>query len=156
MLAWEGLEGGHPFLDDRDLVELVLATPPELALPDERDRPLLRQATTGLTPDVVRLRPDKSFFDSVFYSAIQNVDAEAIASVLGAERAELDAVVRRESRRGLLEIAPGERTNVWAWRAWRVTLAEIWLRTQSNPDYPAEAAASFALPPARYTLEPAD
>jgi hypothetical protein len=37
-----------------------------------------------------------------------------------------------------------------------VTLAEIWLRTQSNPDYPAEAAASFALPPARYTLEPAD
>jgi asparagine synthase (glutamine-hydrolysing) len=156
MLAWEGLEGGHPFLDDRDLVELVLSAPPERALPDERDRPLLRRATKGLTPDVVRLRRDKLFFDSVFYDAVQNVDAEAIKSVLGAERAELDGVVRRESRRGLLEIAPSERTTVWAWRAWRVTLAEIWLRTQSNPDHPAEITASFALPPAHYTLEPAD
>jgi asparagine synthase (glutamine-hydrolysing) len=156
MLAWEGLEGGHPFLDDRDLVELVLAAPPENAVPDGRDRPLLRRAATGLTPDAVRLRPDKSFFDSVFYGAIRDVDAEAIASVLGAERAELDAVVRRESRRGLLEIAPTERTMVWTWRAWRVTLAEIWLRAQSNPDYPAEATTSFSLPPARYTLEPAD
>jgi asparagine synthase (glutamine-hydrolysing) len=156
MLAWEGLEGGHPLLDDRDLVELVLTAPPELALPDERDRPLLRRAATGLTPDAVRLRPGKSFFDSVFYDAIRDVDAAAIASVLGAERAELDAVVRRESRRGLLEIAPAERTMVWTWRAWRVTLAEIWLRTQSNPDYPAEAVSAFALPPARFTLEPAD
>ena len=156
MLAWEGLAGGHPFLDDRDLVELVLSTPPELSVPGDHDRPLLRAAAAGLTPDVVRLRTDKSLFGTVFLDSLQNVDAGAVESVLGAERAELDAVVRRESRRGLLEIRPDERTLVWAWRAWRVTLAEAWLRTQSNADYPAEAVAAFALPPARYTLVPSE
>ena len=155
MLASEGLEGGHPLLDDRDLVELVLSAPPVPTVAGDLDRPLLRQATAGLTPDVVRLRRDKSLFDALFFDSVRTVDASAIASVLGAERAELDVVVRRESRRGLLEIPAAERTMVWAWRAWRVTLAECWLRAQSEPDYPAHALASLALPPARYTLEPA-
>jgi asparagine synthase (glutamine-hydrolysing) len=54
-----GIEVRHPFLDRR-VTEAVLATPPERVVELGCYKSLLRQAMTGLLPDTLRLRRDKT------------------------------------------------------------------------------------------------
>jgi asparagine synthase (glutamine-hydrolysing) len=154
--ALAGIEGAHPFLDDVELVELVLGLPPEPAFDPELDRPLLREAMRGLVPDRVRLRREKSYFNELFVDCVSRTDRPAIERLLGAPDAEVNAYVRPEVVRGtLLEAPPPRRGPAWAWAVWRLATAECWLRFQSDPDFPERALDTWGFEKPRFALEPA-
>ncbi|MBI4913935.1 MAG: hypothetical protein HY823_14485 [Acidobacteria bacterium] len=60
-----GLELRHPLLDV-DLAEFAFSVPPRFHLAEGQTKHLLRRAARGLLPEAVRLRPDKTAFDSSF------------------------------------------------------------------------------------------
>ena len=126
-----GVTGGHPFLQDPELIDLVLRVPPELAFDAQLDRPLLRSAMEGLVPDVIRLRPDKSFFTPLFVEAVDGHDRRRIAELLGAKDAASRAYTEPEAvRTMLLEAPPERRGGQWAWALWRLVMLECWLRRE--------------------------
>ena len=131
--AMAGVMGGHPFLQDVDLIELILRLPPELAFDARHDRPLLRSAMQGLVPDRIRLRPDKSFLTPLFVEAVDGHDRQRIVELLGARDARSRAFTDPEKVRGLLLEAPVEqRGGRWAWALWRLVLLECWLRREER------------------------
>jgi asparagine synthase (glutamine-hydrolysing) len=154
--ALTGVEGAHPFLDDVELLELVLRLPPEAAFDPELDRPLLREAMTGLVPDRVRLRREKSYFNELFVDCVSRTDRPPIERLLGTPDAEVNAYVRPEVvRERLLDAPPSRRGPAWAWALWRLGTAESWLRFQSDPDFPERALETWGFEEPRYSLEPA-
>jgi asparagine synthase (glutamine-hydrolysing) len=134
--AMAGVESRSPLLD-LDLVELVLRFPPELAFDPVLSRPLLREAMTGVLPERVRLRPDKSFLDEFTRRSLLGHDLPAIERLLGARDAELRAYIDLERARNELLETPlerashGPRFSVTA--LWRLATAECWLREQAHP-----------------------
>ncbi len=131
--AMAGLETRHPLLD-LDLVELSLAAPPRASLDPRLNRPLLREATAGLLPDSVRLRPGKARFDSYLVDTLAGADGEALRRLLGDPAAELGAYVDLGAMRAELLGGEAERHDPFAWmyRAWRLASAEIWLRGEAG------------------------
>jgi len=128
-----GLEGGHPFLDDLDLIELVLRLPPELSFDSELDRPLLRAAMAGLVPDEVRLRREKSYFNALFETCLDEIDGDIVRSLLTAPDAEVRRYVRQDVvRTMLLEPPPERRPRGWGWAVWRLVGVECWLRAEGD------------------------
>jgi asparagine synthase (glutamine-hydrolysing) len=147
--ALAGLDGAHPFLDDLELVELVLALPPELSFDPELDRPLLRAASAGLVPDSVRLRRSKSYFDELFRETLAGTDRPALTRLMTAPDAEINAYVRPDVVRERL-LAPSGGS---AWALWRLATIECWLRFQTDPSFPEQLAAREGLASAEYTVE---
>ena len=134
--ALGGIEGGHPLLEDLDLVRLVLGLPPELSFDARLDRPLLRAAMAGLVPDAVRLRREKSYFNALFESCLDGVDAALVRSLLDASDAEVRAYTRPEVVRALLLEPPAERRpRGWGWALWRLVGTECWLRAERDPGF---------------------
>lgn len=130
-----GIRGDHPLLQDVDLIRLVLRLPPELAFDRAVDRPLLRSAMAGIVPDVVRLRPDKSYFTPLFVEAMNGHDADGWRRLLAADDAAINEFTRRELVRAHLLEAPREhRGQSWAWAVWRLAMLEYWLRGELNSD----------------------
>ena len=80
-----GIEPRHPLVD-ADVVEYVLSLPPEAAWDPDRSRPLVRETTTGVLPDSVRLRPDKSSFDAVFHAGLAGPDLPVLRTLLASGR----------------------------------------------------------------------
>jgi asparagine synthase (glutamine-hydrolysing) len=151
--ALAGIRGAHPYLDDVELVELALALPPELAFDLELDRPLLRAATAGLVPDVVRLRRSKSYFDELFRDTLAGPDLPALTRLLTAPGAEINAYVRPEIvREDLLGRASGGGPGDWAWPLWRLATTECWLRFQAEPSFAERLAAEEGLAPTEFTV----
>ena len=135
--ASAGAGAHHPLLDV-DLVELVLGLPPELSFSPGLDRPLLRAAMHGRLPERVRLRSDKSVFNSFVNDCLTGPDLRAIQDLLGRRDAELRAHVDSP----LLDRLPAEpptdhrtRLAVWSGTVWRLATAECWLRTQADPTF---------------------
>jgi asparagine synthase (glutamine-hydrolysing) len=130
-----GVASRHPLLDV-DLLELMLRLPPELAYDWRFTRPLFREATAGLVPDAIRLRPDKSSFDAVFHEALLGHDFPLVRRLLTAPDAEIGAYVdQAELRRGLLDLDPASYPGGvvwWALPVWRLTTAELFLRAQQG------------------------
>ena len=152
--ALAGLEGAHPFLDDVELVELVLGLPPELAFDPDLDRPLLRRAMTGLVPDRVLRRRDKSYFNELFVDGVGRSDRPALERLLAMPDAEINAYVQPEVVRETLLDAPRRRRGpAWAWALWRLATAECWLRVQSDPAFPERALETWGFEEPRYALE---
>jgi asparagine synthase (glutamine-hydrolysing) len=134
--ALTGLVGGHPFLDDLDLIQLVLRLPPELSFDPELDRPLLRRAMAGLLPDVIRLRKEKSYFNALFETCLEGVDGPFVRTLLTSPDAEVRAYVRADVVRSLLLEPPtGRRPRGWGWAVWRLVGIECWLRAESDPEF---------------------
>lgn len=121
--------GAHPFLQDLELIQLVLRLPPELAFDRRYDRPLLRSAMNSVVPDRVRLRAEKSFFTPLFVEALSVHDHAKIRELLTASDAEIRAYARPEVvRERLLDAPAAQRGGSWAWALWRVVMLECWLR----------------------------
>jgi hypothetical protein len=126
--ALAGVGGGHPLLQDLDLIELVLQLPPELAFDPMLDRPLLRTAIPAV-PDVIRTRSDKAYFTPLFLEAVDVHDAAEIRRLVHAEDAAIRAYTQPELvREHLLDAAPAQRGEDRAWALWRLAVAELWLR----------------------------
>lgn len=144
-----GLPGQHPLLD-QELVELVLSLPPELAYDPDVDRPLARESVCGLIPDAVRLRVRKSFFDPPLLSLVMRHDVGVSEAVLRDPKAELRAFLDTEAAaadlfdRGREHYSRGP--GFWLSDLWRLTLAEVWLRAQSDAGVAARLAETLADP----------
>ena len=127
-----GTEGKHPFLQDLELIELVLSLPPELAFDARYDRPLLRASMEGVVPDAIRLKTDKPHFTSIFVDAMSGPDYQTSVRLLR-PGAEIYAFARPEAIERLLAASPRERRAfTWAWTVWRLAVCEHWLRAQAG------------------------
>lgn len=126
--ALAGVEGGHPLLQDADLIELVLRLPPELAFDATHDRPLLRSAITAV-PETIRRRTEKAYFTPLFLEAVDVHDAAEIGRLVTAPGAAIHAYTRPDVVREQLLDLPAERHGEdRAWALWRLAVAELWLR----------------------------
>jgi asparagine synthase (glutamine-hydrolysing) len=130
--ALAAADGRHPFLQDIELIRVVLALPPELAFDPVFDRPLLRRSVVGIVPDDVRLKTAKPHFTRIFVDAIGATDYEDIVNTLQPS-AEVYAFVRPEAVERLLHASPQERRAfTWAWTLWRLAVCERWLQLQGD------------------------
>ena len=66
----ERIDRRHPFLFDLELLQTVLAEPPELQFDPVRDRALLRDGLLGHIPEAVRTRHAKSFFTDLLAAGL--------------------------------------------------------------------------------------
>jgi asparagine synthase (glutamine-hydrolysing) len=132
--ALAGLATRHP-IADVDLLETVLALPPELAFHPRHGRPLLREAVAGLLPDEVRLRAAKSDFNAPFHAGLAGPDLPLVRRLLGGRDARIGAYVDRAAlARDLLGAVPagGGELQDWGLYTWRLVTAEMWLRMQDG------------------------
>ena len=153
--ASAGASAHHPLLDV-DLIELVLGLPPELSFSPGLDRPLLRAAMHGRLPERVRLRSDKSFFNSFVDDCLAGPDLRAIRDLLGSPDAEVRAHVDSRLLDRLLAGPPAdERTRLafWSGAVWRLATAECWLRTHADASLAARIPSALGLRPAQTRLE---
>jgi asparagine synthase (glutamine-hydrolysing) len=132
--AAAGIVGAHPFLDV-DLIELVLGLPPELAFEASADRPLLREAMTGMVPDPVRLRHGKVYFDRLLLDALTGPDRPVVERLLGDDALELGRFVDTDQLRALWHAGPSRHPrgrSAWSAEIWRAFSAEAWLRREAS------------------------
>jgi asparagine synthase (glutamine-hydrolysing) len=148
-----GLEARHPLLD-LDLFELMMRVPPELCSEGDLTRPLLREAMRGMTPDAVRLRPDKSVFDFLVTDALTGPELPALRELLG-RGSEVHAFARPDAIAALLDRPPpawpGD-PGAWGEDVMRLTAIETWLRSQADPELPRRLLERGAAPPPDFTL----
>jgi asparagine synthase (glutamine-hydrolysing) len=123
-----GVDGCHPFLFDRDLVETVLSTPPRLQFDPVRDRALLRDALRGRIPEQVRTRYAKSHFTPLLVGALAGADGERLAGALAAPRAPIRDFLRPGALEPLLAGRGEGMPAALALRVWRVGIANEWLK----------------------------
>ena len=144
-----GIMARHPLMDV-DVIEYVLALPPELAFDPRFSRPMLRTAMAGMVPDEVRLRPTKSTFDAVFHESLGRVDFAAARSLLSRDQSRLGGYVDLDDvARRLLAAPPATGTTEWASTLWRFLTAECWLREQEDggANLPAFESSAVRLAP---------
>jgi asparagine synthase (glutamine-hydrolysing) len=147
--ALAGFASRHPLID-RDLIELVLSFPPELAYDARYSRPLLRRAVEGLVPEPVRVRPAKSTFDAIFHEALAGHDLPLARSLLAGDEARIaqyvDPAAIRDQFPGPAPPPPGRQRQVWAITVWRMLTAECWLRSLEDRDEPRRTLERIGVP----------
>lgn len=150
-----GLEVRHPLMDV-DLIDFMLRLPPELAWDPRYSRPVLREATSGVLPDAVRLRPGKSYFTGLMLEAMTDGDAHAVRGLLEDPAAEINAYVDPALVRSeVLERDPPaypQGRGAWAFAAWRLATVECWLRAQADPGFLDRSADDLAVREPGYEL----
>jgi asparagine synthase (glutamine-hydrolysing) len=131
------LPAHHPFLD-LDLIERVLALPPEHGFDPSLNRPLLRRAMRGVVAEPVRLRPGKSQFSSPVLDRLAVGDRGALALLLDGKHAEVTAFADPGAMRSLVDGGPAGHPRgeaMWVMEVWRLALAEGWLRSLADADF---------------------
>lgn len=122
-----GIEVRHPFLDRR-LVEFILSIPPQKLFRAGLSKPLLRQAMTGVLPETVRMRKDKTrlgaFLSLSAGSGTRSRIESLLAAPLAAELGIFDADHLRAAWRRSQEGKLGELDGL----LWYSISLEIWLR----------------------------
>jgi asparagine synthase (glutamine-hydrolysing) len=144
-----GLVGGHPLLEDSDLIATTLALPPRLAYDGTVDRPLLREAVAAVVPAALGLRTEKRFFNVVLADAVHRADEEARTRLLGG----LPEIARfvRPALAATLQATPARRQGGRdTFLLWRLTALESWLRVQAEPSFARRALEELPLPRARF------
>ncbi len=142
----------RPALLDLPLVELALRIPPELEFNPDEDRPLIREAMRGRTPDSVRLAKRKSNLAPFYRDVLAGEDHAPIRELLTARDAEIGAYVHRDAIAALLDRPrtleePG--WDRWATDVWLLTSAECWLRFQADPGFTDRLRKSPGVRPPR-------
>lgn len=131
--AMSGLRSLHPLVDV-DVVEFVLGLDPELAFDPRWSRPVFRQATAGLLPDPVRLRPSKSTFNAAFHEALVGPDLAVADALLRPGEARVEAYVDLGVARARLvdQVPPPDQRDMWSLHLWRLLTTELWLRGEDG------------------------
>jgi hypothetical protein len=111
---------------------------------------------TGV-PDSVRLRSQKTFFSDVRVRSLIEADMAAARKLLG-PTAEVRRWVTAETIDSALA-GPGAEAryserSTWGFRLQHLAGTEMWLRSQSEPDFAAGLAAREGLEPARFEFVP--
>jgi asparagine synthase (glutamine-hydrolysing) len=81
LAARQKVEYRHPFFDRR-ISEFILSVPSEQLWQKGFSKHLLRRSMTGLLPESIRLRPDKSYYYDVFQHCLRVEDAVHISRLL--------------------------------------------------------------------------
>jgi asparagine synthase (glutamine-hydrolysing) len=131
--AMTGLRTAHPLVEDLELIRFAAALPPEGAFRSQLDRPLLRAAMAGSLPAEVVARGEKSYFNNVIADSLGGIDRATFLALLD-RRPEIEAVVAPEHIRLVVEAPPARRRGAWIWTAWRLAVAECWLRQEAAPE----------------------
>jgi asparagine synthase (glutamine-hydrolysing) len=131
-----GIEGRHPFLFDRGLVEAVLRNPPGLQFDPVRDRALLRDGLRGLIPEQVRGRYAKSHFTPLLVAALAAEEGELMARSLARPEAPIRAFVQPGALDRLLARRGAAMAGGTALALWRVGVADAWLRSLADDYHP--------------------
>jgi hypothetical protein len=127
-----GLRFAHPYRD-RELLELALSLPPELAFDAQLDRRLARDAMRGLLPDLVRDSNHKPFFNGFLTNALE-ADLPLIRRVVDSPDAAIREFVDSDTLRAeVLETRRKDRGRAWPLEMWRVATLECWLRAEEDP-----------------------
>jgi asparagine synthase (glutamine-hydrolysing) len=140
-----GIRAGMPLLD-QDLVELALRLPPELGFGPLLGKPLLRAATDGMLPEMVRLRAVKTVFNDILIAGVTGPDGPLIRELLLDPKAETRRYMRGNAPAGgLFDDPPTPGTPAswyWAQQVWQLVLFECWLREQADPGFAARTIAA--------------
>lgn len=139
----------EPPLYDVDLIEYCLRLPPELAFDRRHDRPMVREAMNGLLPEEVRLQTRKADFTGFTERAMVVADAPGISRLLTAPDALIGEYADlRWIRHSWGRIIAGHHDPGWLTALWRLTAAEVWLRSEADADFLDTALARpDVLPP---------
>lgn len=129
--ADEDIERRHPFLYDLQLTEAVLRLPPRAQFDPVRDRPLLREALSGLIPEAVRTRHAKSHFTPLVLAGIR-ADESGLIEPLRRADAPVRAYVAEEALDRKIGVSPEDRPMLGAGSLWRVAIANRWLVSQAG------------------------
>jgi asparagine synthase (glutamine-hydrolysing) len=125
-----GVERRHP-LRDEELIETMLALPPELGFHPTLDRPLARRALAGALPPEQLASDRKPVFNSLLADALKGPDAAPVAKLLADPHPEL---VRRVRKEAIAELHSGRPSGLaWALDLWRIATLEQWLEYSADP-----------------------
>jgi asparagine synthase (glutamine-hydrolysing) len=127
----ENIDVRHPFLYDLQLIETALRLPPRAQFDPVRDRPLLRDALTGLIPEAVRTRHEKSHFTPLVLAGMRAEEAGLIEPLRRAD-APVRAYVVPEALDRKIEGSPDARPMLGAGPLWLVAIANRWLVSQAG------------------------
>lgn len=119
----------HPLLYDIRLVEVALRLPPRAQFDPVRDRPLLRDALSGVVPEAVRTRYQKSHFSALVMAGIQAGEADLIEPLRQPD-ARIRAYVATDALDRKLDVHPSQRQLLAAGSLWRVAIANQWLSSE--------------------------
>jgi asparagine synthetase B (glutamine-hydrolysing) len=120
-----GLEMRDPFLDRR-LLEFMFSVPPELLVRDGYSKAIVREAMTGILPELVRTRPSKAEFTPFIDRGLRELGGDELRRILAGELAGarfFRGEVLIEWARRYLE---GEAMPIWQF--WYALSLELWLR----------------------------
>jgi asparagine synthase (glutamine-hydrolysing) len=131
--ADETVKRRHPFIYDLDLTEAVLRIPPQAQFDPIRDRPLLRDALSGLIPESVRTRNVKSHFTSLMLAGI-SADESGLIEPLRRADAPVRAYVAANALDRKIGVAPEKRSMLGAGSLWRVAIVNRWLASLAGKD----------------------
>ncbi|HTD07909.1 MAG TPA: asparagine synthase-related protein [Solirubrobacteraceae bacterium] len=121
----------HPLLYDLPLIEAALRLPPRAQFDPLRDRPLLREGLTGLIPEAVRTRHEKSHFTPLVLAGISAEEARLIEP-LRATNAAVRSYVAGNALDMKIGVAREDRSMLGAGSLWRVAIANQWLEPQTG------------------------
>jgi asparagine synthase (glutamine-hydrolysing) len=142
-----GLRSAAP-LFDVGLVELVLSFPPE-ALWSSPNRPLAREAVAGRLPESVRMARAKANIGPFYLDVLTGPDSAIVRELLldpgarvreFADPAWIDENLRRVPTRADADWLS------WTTVAWRLAMAECWLRWLEDPAFPGNLLARVDVP----------
>lgn len=132
-----GLAARTPFMDV-DLARLALRLPPELGFNGTLTKPVLRAVSRGLVPDVVRLRPVKTLWNSLVIDLVAGPDWPVIRSLLEDPSSGISRFVEHDRFvREMLDARPDRTSDrMWPWATdlLRLAVLEVWLRHEAGRD----------------------
>ncbi len=143
-----GVDRRQPYLDDLDLIELVLTLPPELAFDPRHSRPLLREAMVGLLPDSVRLQPSKADFRGLVEECFAGPERAAISALILAPDARIRPFISPAVAEDALAKVGQPRFSAYQAALLRMVTAECWLRSLEDPLFPDRLLETSGLPAA--------
>jgi hypothetical protein len=143
-----GVDRRQPFLDDLDLIELVLALPPELAFDPRHSRPLLRESMVGLLPDSVRLQPSKADFRALIEECFAGPERAAISALILAPDARIRPFISQAVAEDALAKVGQPGFSAYQAALLRMVTAECWLRSLEDPRFPDRLLETNGLPSA--------
>jgi asparagine synthase (glutamine-hydrolysing) len=147
-----GLERGHPFLDDLQLVEFMLRVPPELAFDRRHTRPALREAVDGIVPDSSRLRPQKASFTDVVADIFAGPERRHVERLITAKDAEIRGLLAPEAAQDVLAHLKDPKFPGYTGAVTRLVAAECFLRSQSDPGFADRLLEQDDLPRGRFRI----
>ena len=122
-----GVDTRHPFADRR-VVEFCYALPAQHKLVDGWTRHIVRQGLTGVLPEAIRLRGDKTENSAAVTKAMQTRDAGHLDQIIDGDQPELTPYVDQSALKDAYQRYRRTGSRQDEMLVWQATTLAIWLR----------------------------